>query len=640
MSVIRFKSTDFSSLRIKREDFTSMGKEYMKRDRDGATIQSYAINQNTTTTTTTTPPRAPRAPIAMFPPTTQTISSSAVSSLIYKLLTQERFCWKLRDYYNKNKPLFPLRTKILFMPGGNVFEDFVLSEMQKALTEEKVITNVIQRQYNRDEIPRIYEKDLLSRLNRQNYTYETRDGFTNQISDDLKLFGRRLVCRTDGLLPDYVIEAKVPFGKLYKKFGSGTIVKEDGTKEYDKTKEIFEIPVHYKLQMLIQMNCYKKKKGLFGQYYIFENWKSFTDLLKRQYEKLQRGAALMTGEVIYKPSLDKTTPIFTILERMAKIIQLHVPALGDAEKALLSSKEKTARAKRQKELKEDALEKVWSYISEHCDYRIQKPSVMTDKELKVKLIELQEQKALENTEAVRQRISILDIQMLESYSSRLKTATEEIFRKNPQWLDNMIKNTTFANLTSLTTSIAQKTKLLDLMDYGLRQDMRRGVVTFNGKILWDGDSQESPMPDKDILVSWIKDMFRVVLPRVSRKDPVKWKAFEDEVSKNDNLDFSLYPTMNSYGQFKGYGEYNELVVLEMDMTKEYGRAMSALKEFLGHCDRTIKYRIPCKTLKTKHPLTKEKIDEKMAGKRSYREKFMEYLKLIPVKLVARREVQI
>ena len=69
-------------------------------------------------------------------------------------------------------------------------------------------------------------------------------------------------------------------------------------------------------------------------------------------------------------------------------------------------------------------------------------------------------------------------------------------------------------------------------------------------------------------------------------------------------------------------------------------AMSALKEFLGHCDRTIKYRIACKTLKTNHPLTKEKIDEKMAGKRSYREKFMEYLKLIPVKLVARREVQI
>jgi hypothetical protein len=654
MSVIRFKSTDFASLRIKREDFTSMGKEYMKRDRDGAKITT----TTTTTTTAVTPPRAPRAPITMFRPTTLTVSSSAVSSLLYNRLSGEQFCWKLRDYFEKRKPTFTMKTKMLFMPGGNVFEDFVLSEMQKALTEEKIITNIIQRQFNRDEIPRIYENDLLSRLNRQNYKYETRDGFTNQISDDLKMFGRRLVCRTDGLLPDYVVEAKVPFGSLYKKHKSGVIVKEDGTKEYDKTKEIFEIPIRYKLQLLIQMNCYKKKKAVFGQYYIFNNWKSFTDLLKRQYEKAMRGVSLMAGEVIYKPSLDKTVPILTILGRLADIIKEKIPTLGDVEKALLTSKQKTTRSKANIAHKQTAMEKIWEFISEYCDYRIQKPSVKTDKELKEKIEELERQKALDNTEALRERLSILNIQIQESYGARFKTAVEEVFRKNPQWLNNIIKRTTFLNLVNLTSTettkdeenkdvlrhipltTAQKTKVLDALDYGGRKDIRRGVITFNGRILWDGDSRESPMPEKDILMSWIKDILKEFLPGIRRKDPVKWKAFEDEVTKNDNLDFSLYPTMNSYGQFKGYGEYNELVVLEMDMTKEYGRAMSALKEFLGHCDRTVKYRIPCKA-KKKHPLTKEVIQEKMVGKIiGYREKFIEYLTRIPVKMVARREVQI
>ena len=85
--------------------------------------------------------------------------------------------------------------------------------------------------------------------------------------------------------------------KIIQKIWNSTVIKEDGTKEYDKSQEIFEIPIHYKLQMLlIQMNCYDKKKGIFGQYYIFENWKSFTDLLKNQCEKLRRGAPIDAGD--------------------------------------------------------------------------------------------------------------------------------------------------------------------------------------------------------------------------------------------------------------------------------------------------------------------------------------------------------
>ena len=646
------ESLSILNTRDSRNDFVPMSIQYMKRSKNGSTKQPYSINQNTTTTmmmgNNNTPLRPPRSS-SMFPLTTQTVSSSAVSSLIYKALTSEQFCWKLRDYYNKNKPIFPKKTKILFMPGGNVFEDYVLTTMQRLINKGSV-----QRQFNRDEIPRVYEKDLLSRLGRQNYVNESRDGFSNQISEDLTLFGRRIICRTDGLLPDYILEAKVPFGKLYKEHGSGTIIKEDGSKEYDKTKEIFEIPIHYKLQMLIQMNCYKRKKGYFGQYYIFKNWKSFTDLLKTQYLKLDRGATLMAGEVIYKSSLDKTQPIWTIIERIVKIVEKKVPVLGDAEKALLTSKEKTARANQQKEYKKDGRDKVWEFIRSECDYRIQRPTVSSDKEIKDRLDAYQARKELENTEAIREQIAILKIQLLKSYSSREKTAVEEVFRRNPQWLDNIIKNTTFENLTTLTTSTQEKKQILYSLEYGNKNDMRRGVVTFNGKIMWDGDDKESPFdvakPEvKGMMKLWIKDLFRIVLPRVSRKDPTKWKAFEDEVRLNNNLDLSLYPDMNSFmPNMRGYGEYNEIVILEMDMTETYDKAMEELKAFLKQCDRTVKYRIPCKTLRKKDPISKEAITEKMTSgkmggineKIGYRERFMTYLKGIPVKVVAREEERI
>lgn len=613
-------------LRTSRQDFVPMSIQYMKRSRDGSEKA--------------TPIRVPRSLNTLFDISTQTISSSTVSSLLYKGLTKEQFCWKLRDYYNKNKPIFPNLTKIVFMPGGNIFEDFVLNEMEKALKTENIIQSDIKKQYNRDEIPRIYEKDLLSRLNRQNYYYETRDGFTNEISTNLSLFGRRLISRTDGILPDYVVEAKVPFGKLYKKYGSGAVIKEDGTKEYDKTKEIFEIPIHYKLQMLIQMNCYNKRKALFGQYYIFENWKSFTDLLKRQYEKVQRGASFMKGEVIYKPTLDKTTPILTIINRIVKVIQQHVPTLGDVERALLTGRERRERAEKESEYKMEASDKVWKYLSDKCDYRIQPPSVPTDKDIISKLASLEVEKELDNTPATRQRISILKIQLLESYADRFKTATEEVFRKNPSFLEHIIEFTSFETLSSLTDNVSEKAAILNILNYGQKKDIRRGVITYNGNIMWDGDSGETEMPPKEVLVSWIKDMFRIILPRVSRKDAVKWKAFEDECVKNNNLDFSLYPTMNSYGQFAGYGEYNELVVLEMDMTKTYDQAMVQFKEFLHQCDRTVKYWIPCKSMKKKDPITGKPITEKMTSSDGYREKFMLYLKNIPTRMVARREVQI
>lgn len=626
MSVVQFKL-----VREQRLDLEPMSIQYVKRKR----------KEDVDSSTTTTPLRPVRAPTTLFDPEIRsTISSSTVSSLVYKGLTQEQFCWKLRDYYNKVKPLFPNRTKILFMPGGNVFEDFVLQQMEKTLREENLLgKDSIRRQFNRDEIPRIYEQDLLARLRRQNFRYESREGFTNETSEDLKLFGRKVVSRTDGLLSTHVVEAKVPFGKLYKKFGSGTIVQEDGTKRYDKTQEIFEIPVHYKLQMLIQMNCYNRRKGYFGQYYIFENWKSFTDLLKSQYEKLQRGASLMTGTTIYRPTLDKTTPILTVLKRIANVIQRKLPILSDADMALMTAKEKRDRDNTRKSNESDALQAVWDYMNRFADYRIQSPSIRSDKEIKDKINQLRKEKELNNTEMVRQSISILKMQLLESNANRYKTAVEEIFRKNPSWLKNMIKAADYTTLDYLTNNPSEKQEILDILQYGKKQDIQRGVVTFTGEIMWDGESKAEPMPSSVILSGWIRDVMKVILPRVSRKDPEKWKAFEEELVRGDSLRFDLYPTMSSYGQFQGYGEYNELVILEME--PDYDTAMRQLKQFMYQCDRTVKYRIPCKSRKAKNPLTGEKVLEKMTGKDiGYRDKFIEYLEKIPVKLVARREVQI
>ena len=109
MSVIRFKKIDQLAdreERLERKDFSAlvaslvstvehMGLQSVKRKRDDADGASSSTT-TTTTTTTKTPPRKPKAY-----PNRGTITSSTITSLVYKNMTGKEFCWKLEDYFKR-----------------------------------------------------------------------------------------------------------------------------------------------------------------------------------------------------------------------------------------------------------------------------------------------------------------------------------------------------------------------------------------------------------------------------------------------------------------------------------------------------------------------------------------------------------
>ncbi len=265
---------------------------------------------------------------------------------------------------------------------------------------------------------------------------------------------------------------------------------------------------------------------------------------------------------------------------------------------------------------------------------------MTDAELKNLYYTLQEQKQMHNSQSVREQIYIVRAQLAESYSQRYKSALEEVFRKHPTCLDNVIKHSTMEHLKALTSAESERREIVKYMTDG--KDILRGTVNSQQQIVWD-DNQTTPMPTKEVFSQWVKDIFKLILPRISRKDPTTWSAFEKDITQANVINFENYPVMNLYGvnRFQNYGEYNELVILEMDMTDAYDEAMRNLRFFLYQCERTTKYELICKTLKKTHPTTGIDILEKMTGKNvGYVESFRNYLQSIPVKLVARKEVQI
>ena len=125
------------------------------------------------------------------------------------------------------------------------------------------------------------------------------------VSNYLRLWGHPVKCRADGLTDTHVIEVKAPFGNLYKVWKSGEVVHSDGSGvqwvTYDKDAEIFTIPPNYMAQLLIEMNCYNKKKAYFGQLYSYQGWYSIAKYFDTQYRQIQRGGIypFRKGTIVY-----------------------------------------------------------------------------------------------------------------------------------------------------------------------------------------------------------------------------------------------------------------------------------------------------------------------------------------------------
>ena len=601
MSIVQFKQAAFkkeSQLREKRVDFATMipslkqfGIQEVKRKRDDNKSGGRAV---TTTTTTRTPPRGPRGPYTQANRNVQnlvsssdeddsldlqpyrqqgTIRSTIITSLIYKNQTGKAFCWKLQDYRRGRSAMFPNITKMFFFPGGNIFEDEVLDHVQEA------IGTPIQRQYQQGGAPDLYERDAIERMRQNRFTYIQRlDGFTNQISDDLALWGKKVICRADGLTDTHVIEVKVPFGSLYKVYQSGfTEYEEDGImkKKFNPDDEIFTVPPHYMCQLLFEMNTFKRKKAYFGQYYSFRNWISLFNHLILQYDQVMKKYPFQRGTVVYRPCLDKTTPLNTIMKRAITIVQ---EAYTD-----------TDNPRQKKEKRQRAANYMRQFWTEYCG-----------------LPELPEQ--VEEASAEEQEDFI-----------------ERNWRgKNNEMLNSIIENTTKENLLAFGVSPYQAKKIEEVFRVGGGGDIQRGVVKPNNMVLWDGENEEMEFPDSKTFISGLKLIMKRVIARVSRKNKDAWDPFERALTKEDVIDMELYPRNDS--------AYDEFVLLEVDLTDKYEEVMAKLKEFLRNLERIDQDIINCKG--------KKGGKKWMIGKNGIREDFIQYLSKIPVKKVFKKEYPI
>jgi len=112
--------------------------------------------------------------------------------------------------------------------------------------------------------------------------------------------------RPDGYYgEDHIIEVKCPWGNLYKAKDS-PIGNGDG-------EEIFTIPVHYRLQMFLEMLVHGKRKGYFFQYYNPSGWQNFVRHLCNQVNNITE---LDTDVRVYKPWVDVDTNMTTVLYRV------------------------------------------------------------------------------------------------------------------------------------------------------------------------------------------------------------------------------------------------------------------------------------------------------------------------------------
>jgi hypothetical protein len=594
MSVIRFKKIDQLANReerLQRKDFSTliaslvstvehMGLQAVKRkrDADGASSSS----STTTTTTTKTPPRKPKPY-----PNRGTITSSTITSLVYKNLTGKAFCWKLEDYFKKRKAFFANITKMFFMPGGNIFEDQVLDKVDMYLISLDAEAQSINRQYQEGGHAGIYEQDALNRMNYSNFQYISRqNGFTNQESDDLKLWGRTVRCRADGYNNSHVVEVKVPFGGLYKVYGSGTEEYDDNgikKKRYNEENEIFNVPPHYMCQLLIEMNCFKRRKAYFGQYYSYENWFSLVDMLIDQHKSTMRGVSFRRGAILYKPILDLSTPVNTVMKRIIKIFT--APADTPKQKA-----KNRARATTN-----------WhTFLNQNCGVPLV-PDKLTATETD-DWIERNWRPLLKN---IMQYTTPTNLQQFSIM--QLRNGAQSIFRFTPFMIQQIMKQ----------------------LNVGPGDDIQRGVVQADGSVLWDGEANSKPFQGQEEYLAGIKKMLKTVIQRVSRKKKEIWDAFEHALVREDTLNLPAYEEARKKEQ-----AYDEFVLLEVDLSNDndWEEAMGSLKGFLKDCESITQGILNCKGGK--------RGESKMMGKEGVRDIFIDYLKSIPVTQLDRKKVQI
>ena len=214
------------------------------------------------------------------------------------------------------KDIFTAKTRILYFASGNVFENYILKQLDEMLGEK------MTQQETRSENDTSKEKDLLQRIQmlpeelatdidiiKSEYYKQVseKEGFFTRSSDRLSVLNKTVECRPDGLYTDHVVEVKTRFGSLKKESGN--------TSELDET---FYVEENYIMQTLVEMQVFEKKKAHFVNFYSMINWYSFVYYLWKQYTD----GVISDGSVMYRPIFDTRQSIRAILENAAKVMDM------------------------------------------------------------------------------------------------------------------------------------------------------------------------------------------------------------------------------------------------------------------------------------------------------------------------------
>ena len=632
MSVIRLRE-EFSSLRVRRNDFSFIGEQFMKRKKGDETSSSseessyatsssdgeyYADGASSSTSgggkplsnamLMTTPSKTPnnnkrgvkkpkknkkkkrkkdKVRKKKVYRISGSINTTTITSLLYKYMTGKDFCWKLYGYEKRKQAMFKNLTRILYFPGGNLFEDKALDYVDDYISTLEDGDGVIVRQKTPGRQTTSEEADTLSRLKKTQWRHAVRDtGLVSQFSPDLTLWGRRVSCKPDGYTNEHVVEVKAPFGHLYKKYQSGRkeTVGDDGNiiVSYNEDEEIFTVPPHYMCQLLIEMNVFKKRKAYFGQYYSFKYWYTFIEDLVGQYKKCQAQIPFEEGQVLHRSRVDLTLPIKTIMNRCIEVFR----------------KPSDVQKEKKKYLKE-ARETWYTFLYNYTGVP-PIPTNLTKEDDKEDFIETNWRPLLKNI---------------------LKYTTRE----------NLLQ---FNKFTPFHIN-----EILRALTEGKGGDIQRGVVkllrTVNGRqsmVQWDGEDILQPLPSFEAYSKDIKSLVAILMNRIHRKDKNVWDTFENGLKRR--IDDTRPLVLNPDAFPTQLNNYDEFVLVEVDLSDndKWQEAMRQLKSFLVNCEKTTESMLKCRG---RGEIT-------MTGKGSYREEFIKYLESIPVIQLpsARKRIQI
>ena len=544
-----------------------------------------------------TPRLAPKPTFVPYPLLSSTITTSKIIKLLYDGagMSYKKFCWSLQQVAGirrRNKYEFSGITQMLYFPAGQILEDDILDLVDTYLTAKGDLT--MQRQTQQGGEAKPYQRDAAERMGINRWERVDRpNGFQDMVSTDLTVWGHPVKCRADGLTDTHIVEVKAPFGNMYKVWKSGEVIETDSAGvswvSYDKNAEVFVCPANYMAQMLIEMNCYKKRKAYFGQLYSYQGWYSIAKYFDNQFKQIQRGGTypFRKGTIIYTPCLNKSTPILTMVKRIIAIVRSDTRSL------------EVARAI------------VFNYLYDFCGCPSPPDGSFTTNNARANYLKFKpgESSEIEDWIEEKWRPMLDDIILFMTDTSALT-----------------MYQFTLPDGTVFKFTYHQMYMIRQEWIYGKKTDIMRGEVKADKKVLWDGKSLTTVQMSAEKYIDGLKIMMKGLLNKVRRMNHRAWRRFKFPLMDND-----------IWGELPQLDDtMDEFVLLEVDLSDDtlYEEAMSRLKGFFTDCEKVTQGLLSCKgggmTGRTG-------ADRQPVGKRDL---FIEYLKSIPVKQVDRKELRI